>query len=262
MAKVAIFLDHDYAVRHFILNGVLPSLESEHDVVFIFPENHRRVTTDLKELDIGRYRTIKVSEGRAYLYRRLYQTSVLRRMRETDDKEVVFTFWRRALGPKYFRESWLRSWPVTYQIYRWAMLARIGENPALNELLEQERPDIIIHPSVLEGLFVSDLVKWGKKNGTPTVFVMNSWDNPAVKAMMVGYPDRLAVWGEQTKDHAIRHMGMPAEKVVCLGAAQFDLYRRPPLETPEEFKRRRDYPTEASSCCTLGPARASTKRVT
>jgi hypothetical protein len=40
---------------------------------------------------------------------------------------------------------------------------------------------------------------------------MNSWDNPSSKAFIVGTPDRLFVWGEQTKQHAVRYLQMPEE---------------------------------------------------
>jgi CDP-glycerol glycerophosphotransferase (TagB/SpsB family) len=85
-------------------------------------------------------------------------------------------------------------------------------------------------------------VRWGEANGKPTVFIMNSWDNPATKAMLVGLPSRLVVWGEQTRDHAIRHMNVPPERVIGLGVAQFDLYRNPPMETPADYKGRLGVP--------------------
>lgn len=238
MAKIAVFIDHDIIIRHFILTNILPSLENEHDLIFIFPEGHRRVRADLNALKIRRYRTIKVSNERAYLYRRFYHSAVLRLRRRSEDRETAFRFWRGNLGRRGFWESWLYSWPITHDYYRWKMLRKIGENVELDQLLLEEDSDIIIHPTVLEGLFVSDLVRWGKKNRKPTVFLMNSWDNPSTKAMTVGYPDWLVVWGEQTKKHAMQHMGIPEENIVCLGAAQFDLYRRPPRETPDDFKKR------------------------
>lgn len=237
MAKVGVFIDTDIVIRHFILNNILSSLEDEHDVVFIFPDSHRRVKTDLDTLKIKRYRTIKVSDERAHLYRRLYQATVLKRMRKTEDKEVIFRFWKYTLGMAFW-VTWLYSWPIAYHYYKWKMLRKIGRNIELEKLLSEEKPDIIIHPTVLEGLFVSDLVRYGKNHHTPTLFIMNSWDNPAIKAMMVGYPDRLIVWGEQTKKHAIQRLGIPNENVVCLGGAQFDLYRRPPRESPNDFKKR------------------------
>lgn len=244
MARIIVFIDHDIMVRHFILNGVLSPIQAEHEVVFVFPENHNRVRIDYKALGLRRVRTISLSSERSYLYRRLYHATVLQRMRRTSRSHRGATrrAWRELLGPRAYWESWFYSWPLTYDLYKSRMLSRIGENDVLNSLLREERPDVILHPTVLEGLFVSDLVQWGEENGTPTVFIMNSWDNPATKAMMVGYPARLVVWGEQTKQHAIRHMGVPPERIACLGAAQFDLYRNPPRETPEEYRRRLGIP--------------------
>jgi len=185
VAKVAVFIDHDIMVRHFVLSGVLAPLERDHDVVYVFPEKHKRVTLDPATLGLRRFRTVAVSNERAYLYRRLYVAAVLKRMRRTRDKQALFGFWRQVLGPRAFLESWFYSWPLTHGAYKRRMLERIGRNEPLEALLAEERPDLILHPTVLEGLFVSDLVLWGQAHGVPTVYLMNSWDNPAVKAMLL-----------------------------------------------------------------------------
>ena len=52
MAKVAIFVDHDIIIRHFVLNRALEALMREHDVLFVFPENHKRVRSDLSALPV------------------------------------------------------------------------------------------------------------------------------------------------------------------------------------------------------------------
>jgi hypothetical protein len=238
VAKIAVFVDHDIMVRHFILSGVLPALEARHDVVFVFPERHKRVKTDLASLPVRRHRTVAISDARVYAYRRLYVATVLRQMRRTPDARPLFRFWREALGRDAFWESWLHSWPLTHGRYRRKMLEQIGGNPPLEALLEEERPDVIVHPTVLEGLFVSDLVRCGQAMGIPTVYLMNSWDNPAVKAMMVGAPDRLVVWGEHSRQVAHERLGMPLDRLVPLGAAQFDVYREPPREAPAAYRRR------------------------
>ena len=242
MAKIAVFIDHDIMVRHFILNGVLPALEAEHDVVFVFPERHKRVKTDLATLPVRRQRTIAVSDARAYGFRRLYVATVLHRLRRTPDKGPLFRFWRESLGRQAYWESWFHSWPFTYDRYRRRMLAEIGDNEPLNALLREERPDVILHPTVLEGLFVSDLVRAGQAFGIPTVYLMNSWDNPAVKAMMLGSPDRLVVWGEHSLEIAHERLGVPRDRLVSLGAAQFDVYREPPREDPASYRRRLGVP--------------------
>jgi hypothetical protein len=244
VAKIAVFVDHDIIIRHFVLSRALETLSHEHDVLFVFPDNHKRVRSDLSTLPVKRFRTLAVSDGRMYLYRCLYRSSVLKNMRGTRNQRIVFNFWRGVVGWRHFWLDWVWSWPLTYELYKAVTLARLGENKALNDLLQEERPDVVVHPTVLEGLFVSDLVRWGEANGKPTVFIMNAWDNPSVKAMTVGYPDRLVVWGEQSRQHAIHYMGVPADKIACLGAAQFDLYRRPPKMSPTEYRRRLGVPDQ------------------
>ncbi|MGE3150404.1 MAG: hypothetical protein AB7K04_15215, partial [Pseudorhodoplanes sp.] len=73
--------------------------------------------------------------------------------------------------------------------------------------------------------------------GIPLVELMNSWDNPSAKAMNTGLPDRLTVWGPQTKRHAVEYMRMPADRVLEFGAAQFDVYRQPVTETETELRQ-------------------------
>jgi len=238
MAKIAVFIDHDIMIRHFVLNGALASLSFKHDVLFVFPENHKRVGIDLATLPVKRYRTVRLTDRRVYLYRRLYHATLLRNLRGGKDHRVLTKLWRHMLGWKAFIKSWVCSLPVMHQLYRWWMLEKIGENDALNQLLAEEKPHVIIHPTVLEGLFVSDLVYWGKRHGVPTVFIMNSWDNPSTRVMLMGPPDRLVVWGEQARQDAVGHLRMPSESVVCLGTAQFDLYRRPPTIPPAEYRRK------------------------
>lgn len=237
-------MDHDIVVRHFVLSGVLRTLEDEHDVVWVFPERHRRVTGDPRTLPVGRYRTVPISETRLHGYRRLYHASVLRMLRGTRDERAIFSFWRQMLGPRAFWTSWALSWPGAYQLYHRRMLQRIGEPEHLNTLLDEEKPDVVVHPTVLEGLFVSDLVHWGRVHGVPTVFLMNSWDNPAVKAMTVGAPDRLIVWGEHSRQVAHERLRMSLANILVFGAAQFEVYRTPPRESAAAYRARLGVPTD------------------
>ena len=44
--------------------------------------------------------------------------------------------------------------------------------------------------------------------------IMNSWDNPISKRAVVSNDYWLLVWGSQTKNHALKYMGMPENKVI------------------------------------------------
>jgi|GEM_PF-715932 len=243
MSRIAIFFDHDITIRHFLLNKALAPLEKNNEVVYVFPHHHR-VQCPIEELGFKQIRKIHVSQDRAYLYRRLYHASFLRLRRRSPEKKVLFRYWYEQLGRRPFWISWFFSWNLTYPFYRWWMLGRAGPYSELNQLLEEINPDIIIHPTVLEGLFVSDLIFWGRKHKIPTVYLMNSWDNPAAKAMLVGHPDHLVVWGEPAKKHAVEYMNFDPRTISCLGAAQFDLYRNPPQTSPEAFRKKLGIPSQ------------------
>lgn len=239
MARVTVFLDHDIVIRHFLRNGLLQHLQATHDVTFVFPASHKRVRSELAGLGLTNVKLFKIDEQRAFLWRRLYQHEVLRRARHGSgaSKSQIYAFWREALHFSGFWRTWLMSWPGLFHIYRRRALRKIGKSSSFEQLMAELKPDVIVHPTVLEGLFVNDLIRWGKAGEVPTVFLMNSWDNPAVKAMACGHPDWLVVWGEQTRRLAHEHLGMPLDKILTFGAAQFDVYREPPQLNRAEFLR-------------------------
>jgi hypothetical protein len=237
MARVAVFIDHEIMIRHFLKSGVFELLEKEHDVTYVFPEKNKRVKTDPASLHLRNYKTVVVDADRVFLWQRLYQATALRRARASVDKKLIFEFWRESLGNKPFLKSWFWSWPGTNDFYRWHIVRKAGRNAPLDRFLKEERVDAVVHPTVLAGLFVTDLVQWGRENKPPVIFLMNSWDNPSTKAMTMGYPDALVVWGDQTKAQAHTHLGIPNDQIYCFGAAQFDVYRKPPLMNREQLLR-------------------------
>lgn len=137
--------------------------------------------------------------------------------------------------------------PGLFQIFRAWSHRRIDARPYrdLDVLLDMERPQVLIHPTVLAGVFINDLVAASRSRNIPLVAIMNSWDNPSTKRAMTGRPDWLLVWGPQTRSHAIEFLEMPPERVICFGAAQFDLYRNPPRIDRQEFCSRHGIPPDA-----------------
>ena len=65
---------------------------------------------------------------------------------------------------------------------------------------------------------------------------MNSWDNPSTKSTMLGNPDKLLVWGEQTKNHANEFLKCPKDSIVLSGAAQFEIYKKNPKTTRNSYR--------------------------
>jgi hypothetical protein len=241
--KFLVFIEHDIIIRHFLHSRVFDDLVRQHEVVFVFPEKgHKRVSIDTSALDLGApVRYLTVHAGRLKIWRGLFVTDMLR-WRPGGHHAAMRRFHRTAAGLKAAFLYSVLALPGLFQVFRAWSHRRIKTMPylALDALLDRVCPDAIVHPSVLAGLFINDLVTASRMTGIPLVVIMNSWDNPSTKRAMTGRPDWLLVWGPQTQTHAVKFLGMPPEQVVCFGAAQFDLYREPPRMDRHEFCRRHD----------------------
>lgn len=240
--KILVFVDHDIIIRHFLHSHVFDELVRQHDVVFVFPEiGHKRVTSDISMLDLGRARVhhLLVSTKRLRIWQGLMLADLLR-WRPGSHFAAMRRFHRSASGPRAAMLYSLLALPGLFQIFRAWSHRRISARPYrdMDALLDLERPQVLIHPTVLAGVFINELVAASQARNIPLVAIMNSWDNPSTKRAMTGRPDWLLVWGPQTRAHAIEFLDIPPERVICFGAAQFDLYRDLPRINRQEFCRR------------------------
>jgi len=238
--KILIFIEHDIIIRHFVHSGVFSDLAVRHEVKFVFPQpGYKRVRLNVAEQGLcAPYRHVTVHQGRLGIWKKL---SILNRLRWRSGKHfaILRHSRRQAIGAKATAMYAPLALPGVHQLARSWFMARLGAMPNrdLDTLLDEERPDVIIHPCVLDGAFLNDLTLAAKDRGIPFIVIMNSWDNPSTKQAMAGRPDYLLVWGEQTRRHAIDFIGMPPDRVIPFGAAQFDVYRSPPSMSREEFCR-------------------------
>lgn len=248
--KILIFIDHDIMVRHFLHSEVFCELMHEHNVVFVLPEpGNKRVRATEGEFMVpdSVLRRLPIDVKRQAIWQKLTVTDMLR-YRPGTHHAAMRNFHRNAGGWKAAIVYSVLGLPGIHTLFRSVMrrLLKKNKNRAMGALLDTEEPDLIIHPSVLAGLFINDLVEISHERKIPLLVIMNSWDNPSTKRAMTGNPDWLLVWGPQTRTHAIQYMGMPPDRVVNFGAAQFDLYRKPPRISRMQFAERHDIPVGAT----------------
>ncbi len=237
--RILVFLDHPIIVRHFVDSGAFSAIEKAHDVLIVAPpEDHKRIQgADLSAIPEDRLVRIPECRPRSAIWTRIFQIEMLRN-RGAGQARALADHHRMAIGPKAFLLYSVLGLPLVWPLYRRYLLAKMEglRNRPLEELIAREKPDVVLHPTVLAGVFINDLVDICRARGVPLVGIMNSWDNPSTKRAVVGHLDWLLVWGQQTKEHAIRYMGMKPDSVVRFGAAQLDLYREAP-RTPRERTR-------------------------
>lgn len=236
--KILVFIDHDIIIRHFILNNTFSELEKTYDIKYAISAAKKRINADIAKLPFKNEPIIiPFDQERLTKYRNLYRTAIMYQTYLNPAYKNTKDVWHALVGSREIFKRSILGHPLIYPYYNKLMMKRLGEDRVLKKLLLEEKPDVIIHPTVLEGIFVSDLIILAKRLMIPLVYIMNSWDNPSTKAMMVGYPDWLLAWGEQTQRHAREFIGIPRENIISFGAAQFDVYQRPPNPDPAEFKK-------------------------
>lgn len=258
--KALVFLDYDMLIRHFVQSGAFADLEKEWDVRYVFhtdPTSPKQgIYADVERLGLANYTRFELPRQRMGQWDWLYSITVLHNHRGAPHFKL-----RRELMAD------VRGWRLTYQFQALAhpwifpfvrrfLLSRMGVYEPLDDFIVRENPDAIFHPSVLAGYFINELSLICPARGIPLVVLMNSWDNPANKAMNTGIPDRLVVWGPQTKRHALAYMKMPAERVLEFGAAQFQVYRLPRHVDEDELFGRFAVPADVPTILYAGVSKS------
>ena len=103
-------------------------------------------------------------------------------------------------------------------------LRRAGLNRPLHELMRSVAPDVVIAPSGGIDHFVTDALRSARELGIPSLVLVYNWDNLSSKGAFAVKPDHLAVWGEQSVEHAVRIHGFDRERVSIIGVPTFDSY--------------------------------------
>jgi hypothetical protein len=237
--KIACLVESDPEIRNFLLSRSLEPLFHTHDVTLLLPQKgYRRIAFDVESLNLPiPIRRVTIPEERRSLWRRSFHFS---QMRLTLDRQWfnLWIAWWGLIGWKAAVLYTVGNLPGLRTLVHRRYEAKLRAVPAteLSATLLELAPDIIIHPSTFGGYFINDVIAEGKALGIPTMLLMNSWDNPSTKRATSGKADWVAVWGEQTLRHTHFYMGIPKDRIVCLGAAQFEAYRPKPRITPGEFR--------------------------
>jgi hypothetical protein len=89
--------------------------------------------------------------------------------------------------------------------------------------LKAERADLLlVTPLVDFGSYQTDYVKAAHRIGLPVAFLPFSWDNLTNRGLIRVPPDRVLVWNERQRREAVDLNGVPAERVIAVGAPRFD----------------------------------------
>ena len=242
--KILIFIEADVVVRHFVFSKAFQKINESHEVVYIFPYGDKRLgSIKPQNLNLGSCRRLNLQPctKRNKLWRIRFFVEKLRGKKNVSRK--VINQWRKDFkvgNPSYaFYLYRFLGWPVIFSFFTFIVNFFISRNQNIDmlEILSKEKPDLLIHPSVLEGNYIDDVVFYGNQIKKPILVIMNSWDNPLTKRSVVNKDYHLLVWGKQTKLHALKYMGLKEDRVIEFGSAQFDVYNHHNSENLSKNKK-------------------------
>ncbi len=238
--KILIFIDMEMILRHFIANETFKELNKNYDLVYVFNNDRynfkkNKIVSD--HISSEKIRITNIPRSRIGYWFYLYITTVLRQQRGTKNFSARIRQEYLRLGRRNVILALIAGLPIVYHIFRFLFVRKMGIHSSVTEIIKKEKPKIIIHPSILQGYYVNELIRYTvvDDNSIPLIFLMNSWDNPSAKAFCSGSPSKLVVWGEQSKNHAIEYMKMNPQNIECFGAAQFEIYKQETKFTRQEL---------------------------
>ena len=140
------------------------------------------------------------------------------------------------LPTRYRRRIRLLALPgVRRRVVR-RLLAEAGESTELRELMRRLKPDVVLAPTGGYDGMVWDGLRAAQAEGITTIALIHNWDNLSSKGAFAVRPDWLAVWGEQSVEHAVRIHHLPRERAVPIGSPALDPYfRHGPGSTASPF---------------------------
>ena len=220
MPKILIFIDHDIIIRNFYKLKIFKELENKFQIKYVFPK-HKRVTINPENLKLKNFEILNCNLERVY-HRKIF--SYIKRLHTSrkfpkGEKEYVFEFLKAIFGRYLIYIQLIKTFPIIHEIWSFFYQKKIGKNIELENFIIKENPKLIIHPTVLNGIYVDDLIQIGKKLQIPTLYLMNSWDNTRVKNFSLKKPDHLFVWGEESKSEAKKFLSMSDQSLTISGPA-------------------------------------------
>ena len=222
--NIAIFIDRDVTIRHFLDSKVFTDIKKNNNVKLVFPPiGDKRISNHEDPEKFGYdYEFIKIPERRIQLWKWIFYIKILTYRRGEDWKEIrkVFSLCNGKMSI-FFRIS---SLPIIryFVINLIKFIINKYKIDNLYSFFNDFKPHIIIHPSIFQGVFINELALLSKELDVPYILLMNSWDNPCLKNTSIYEPT--IVDGETNKISCTQVYGLPQNKIKILGAAQFQCF--------------------------------------
>lgn len=246
----------DLYIRNYIQTNAMALLEENYDVFYLFSN---KVTKT--EFAAGkRFKTFETDNGEtakhhsllnvlSWRWRRKSKSFRFRIHRVFGLKLVVppeFGFLRKSRRVVGTCMVWLKNNlllrflgnPLIFPVYFHFKKKSFRNNVQLLGLIRDLKPSLALFPCSAFDPEGSDLVDICAKEKIATLFLIDNWDNLSSKTILWTKPDYLAVWGEQSRRHAVEIQDFEPQRVILIGTPRYEAYfetRDKPLSSHFDF---------------------------
>ena len=246
--KILFPINSDLYIRNYLKTGVLSELEKKFDFFFIANINIKNID-ELNKLKnfIGFFKYKKKEEVRhqrilntlmwryrkistSFFYRLKWFSQILiKKEKKIDTLRYSFLNFLKVMKFRIYIQ-FFGSYFI-FPLFKKFYMTKTKPNSTLNNFVKKISPDIILVPSQAQCSMDNDLIKICNQLNIKSIFLIDNWDNLSDKSLMWNKPDLIGVWGEQSRQHAIKIQKFQEEKVFNIGTPRFENY----------FKERNNY---------------------
>jgi len=246
MGKILVVIYSDLFVRNYLTTDALSAVEKENDCYYLasdrvtirehleskqhflgyyhFPDSLSKKHYALFNILMWRFRNR--SSSFRFRFKRLGTLDLLQyrgNLRAYAKNLAVFVY-GNLFGSDWTFRSMLLGDKMLYSIFGGIYRNSIPINDELVHYVNNLKPDLILVPSSAYDPDGNDLARIGKLQGVRTLFLIDNWDNLSSKTIYWAFPYHLGVWGQQSKEHAIRMQDFQPQQVTPIGTPRFDRY--------------------------------------
>lgn len=239
--KILFPINSDLYIRNYVKTGVLSKLEKKFDLFFIANTNVKNIN-ELNKLKnfIGFFKYKKKEEIRhqrilntlmwryrkissSFFYRLKWFSQILiKKESKTETLKYSFLNFLNVIKFRIYIQFFGNFF--IFPLYKKFYMIKTKPNLTLNNLIKKISPDIILVPSQAQCSMDNDLIKICNQLNIKSIFLIDNWDNLSDKSLMWNKPDLVGVWGEQSRQHAIKIQRFQKEKVINIGTPRFENY--------------------------------------
>ncbi len=250
--KILIPIGMNHGVRNFIESGAFDALEKEFDLHFLVSSSVQR------PLNKPHFTTVSDAgvAKRAHKRWRSFYISMKRYQKRCTTFPVKYreTFYSRVPRRQQIIAD-IVTLPIIAETFMGLNEWLLGTERGIDEAISAVNPDFLLIPFAFNDDFSLDCLKVARKKKIKNLALMFNWDNVSSKGVLPFNPDYLAVWGQQTLEHAMDIQKMPSDRVFILGVPQFEDYRKPVGIDREAFRKAQGLPLDKTVILVTGASR-------